>query len=268
MDVEPVAKHPLVGLFVTCPVDLIRPSVGFATVKLLEQAGCRVEVPSQSCCGQVAFNSGMPGKTKTLAWKIVEDFEHFDYVVIPSGSCSGMIKLHYPELFENDPRYQRVKNFCQKVYELTTFLTEVAHYQPTTASCAIEDRTVTYHDSCAGLRELNIKSQPRTLLKEYAGVEVTEMQNTDECCGFGGTFCIKFPEVSNRMVSNKVRNASNASADLLLGGDVSCLLNIAGKIQRQQRENPQQPKIQVRHVAEVLAGDFDTPPIGECGEQK
>jgi len=252
-----------VGLFATCPVDLVRPSVGFATAKLLEQAGCRVSVPPQSCCGQVAFNNGDPDATRKLAWRIVQDFESFDYVVLPSGSCGGMIRLHYPALFRGDPRCERVERFCTKVYELTTFLAEIVDYRPAAPNGNLAQRTVTYHDSCAGLRELNIREQPRRLLKQCTGVEVTEMRDTDTCCGFGGTFCVKFPAVSNRMASDKVNNARDAGADLLLGGDLSCLLNIAGKIQRQQSENPLLPKVQVRHVAEVLAGDLDTPAIGE-----
>ncbi|MGL6161320.1 (Fe-S)-binding protein [Microbulbifer sp.] len=255
-----------VGLFATCPVDLIRPSVGFATAKLLEQAGCRVSVPPQSCCGQVAFNNGDPQATRKLAWRIVEDFEPFDYVVLPSGSCGGMIRLHYPALFRDDSRFDRVERFCAKVYELTTFLAEVIDYQPAAPNCNPAQRNITYHDSCAGLRELNIRNQPRQLLKRCAGVDITEMRDTEACCGFGGTFCVKFPAISNRMVTDKVSNARDAGADLLLGGDLSCLLNIAGKIQRQQSENPQLPKVQVRHVAEVLAGDLDAPAIGEGTE--
>ncbi len=252
-----------IGLFVTCPVDLIRPSVGFATAKLLQQAGCKVGVPAQSCCGQVAYNNGDPESTKKLAWRIVQDFESFDYVVLPSGSCGGMIKLHYPELFRNDERYERVKKFCGKVYELTTFLAEIIQFKPKSLNCNLNRKKITYHDSCAGLRELNIKTQPRELLKRCANVTITEMRDTEVCCGFGGTFCVKFPDLSNKMVSDKVTNARETEAEILLGGDVSCLLNIAGKIHRQQDENPGLKKIQVRHVAEVLAGDLDTPAIGE-----
>ena len=248
-----------VGLFVTCPVDLIRPSIGFSTVKLLEQANCKVGVPVQSCCGQVAYNNGDPEGTIKLAWQIVEDFSPYDYIVIPSGSCGGMIKMHYPELFASDPRLEQVKTFCTKVYELTTFLTEIAGRNLDTLNCDLSDKTITYHDSCAGLRELNIKQQPRQLLKQLANVNVKEMQNTEECCGFGGTFCVKFPEISNRMVSDKIANAHDAQAELLLGGDLSCLLNIAGKAQRQNSSK----KIEVRHVAEVLAGDMHIPAIGE-----
>lgn len=254
-----------VGLFVTCPVDLFRPSIGFATVKLLEQANCRVSVPSQSCCGQVAFNNGDPKSAVKLAWQVIETFDEFDYVVLPSGSCGGTIKTHYPELFSEDPRLERVKAFCSKVHELTMFLADVLNYKPEGFNCDLHDKNITYHDSCAGLRELNIKAQPRQLLSEFSNVNLNEMQDTDECCGFGGTFCIKFPEVSNKMVTNKTSRIREANAELILGGDLSCLMNIAGKLHRQQSENPEQKKIEVRHIAEILAGDLTTPAIGESG---
>ena len=222
-----------------------------------------MNVPPQSCCGQVAYNNGDPESTKKLAWRIVEDFEQFDYVVLPSGSCGGMIKIHYPDLFRNDERQERVKIFCAKVYELTTFLTDVIQFKPKTLNCNLSRKKITYHDSCAGLRELRIKNQPRQLLKHCANVTVNEMRDTEVCCGFGGTFCVKFPDVSNKMVSDKIGNARDVNAELLLGGDLSCLLNIAGKIHRQQSENSNLKKIQVRHIAEVLAGELDTPAIGE-----
>jgi len=255
-----------VGLFITCPVDLIRPSIGFATVKLLEQAGCTVHVPAQSCCGQVAFNNGQPGETRALAWKLVQQFRNFDYVVTPSGSCGGMIKTHYPELFKEDPRHDEVVKFCQKVYELTSFLAEVLDYIPNAVNTDLSRQTLTYHDSCAGLRELGIKQQPRALLKRYANVNLQEMADTEVCCGFGGTFCVKYSDVSNRMVTDKVNNIRQSGAELVLGGDLSCLLNIAGKLQRLDADKPD--RVQVRHIAEVLAGDLDTPAIGEAGEAR
>jgi len=254
------------GLFVTCPVDLLRPSIGFACVKLLEDAGCHVEVPSQSCCGQVAYNNGDPESCKTLAWNIVQQFDEFDYVVIPSGSCGGMIKLHYVELFQRDERLARVKAFCEKVYEITTFLSEILKVSPTASTSPFSDKKITYHDSCAGLREMKIKQQPRELLKKYTDIDLSEMKNTEECCGFGGTFCVKFSDVSNNMVTEKLNNAREVDADLLVGGDLSCLLNIAGKMHRQKSEETQLKPLQVRHVVEVLAGDIHTPAIGESSE--
>ncbi len=262
------SQGPNVGLFITCPVDLIRPSIGFATVKLLEQSGCTVSVPEQSCCGQVAFNNGLPDETRTLAWNIVQSFKDFDYVVTPSGSCGGMIKHHYPELFEGDPRKAEVEAFGQKVYELTTFLTEVLDYRPDNPNIDLSGQTITYHDSCAGLRELGIKQQPRQLLKQCSSADVTEMADTDVCCGFGGTFCVKYSDVSNRMVSDKANNIRQSGASMVLGGDLSCLLNIAGKLQREAGSSPDSPVVQVRHVAEVLAGDLSSPAIGESTEER
>ena len=251
-----------VGLFITCLVDLFRPSVGFASVKLLEQAGCAVRVPVQSCCGQVAFNSGISDGTKELAWQVVQQFSDFDFTVAPSGSCAGMIKLHYPKLFQGDERLPQVEQFCVKVYELSAFLVEVCDFAPSQPNCDLSHKKITLHDSCSGLREVNIKTQPRTLLKYCANVDVMEMRQTEECCGFGGTFSIKFPEVSNRMVSNKVEKAREVQAEMLLGGDLSCLLNIAGKIHRQSDEQEGLTRIEVRHVAEVLAGELEEPPLG------
>lgn len=247
-----------IGLFVTCPVDIYRPSVGFATVTLLEELGYSVEVPPQTCCGQLTYNNGAAAETRKIAWQLVQSFNGFDYVVLPSGSCTAMITKHYPTLFEGDERQSAVTEFCKKVYELTSFLTAMAHEIPSPAKVDLSDKVVTYHDSCSGLRELGIKQQPRDLLKTKANVSVQEMQDTEVCCGFGGTFCVKFPDVSNRMVGDKVKNAAAQHADLLLGGDLSCLLNIAGKAKRDG------VALEVRHIAEVLAGQLDEPGIGDA----
>lgn len=252
-------KH--VGLFATCPVDLFRPVVGHASVRLLEAAGYQVTVPAQSCCGQVAYNNGDPDAARRLAWQLVVAFEQFDYIVLPSGSCAAMVRRHYPALFDGDARQPRVMAFCERVYELTVFLDEVAHFTPAGRIASPLSGTVTYHDSCAGLRELGIRQQPRRLLERCAGIAVTEMPDTDVCCGFGGTFCVKFPDISNRMVSDKLDNARTVSADVLLGGDVSCLLHIAGRAARRG------DTLEVRHVAEVLADELEAPGIG-AGEDK
>lgn len=244
-----------VGLFATCPVDLLRPGVGFAAASLLERAGYTVEVPTQSCCGQVSYNNGLPVETRSVAWTLVQAFEQYDYTVLPSGSCAGMIRDHYPGLFANDDRLPRVQAFCQRVYELTTFLVEIANFRGVADISG--NNSFTYHDSCAGLRELGIKHQPRELLQRCADVTVQEMQDTDVCCGFGGTFCVKFDEVSAHMADTKLDNALASGADTLLGGDVSCLLHLAGRARR--RGLP----LAVRHVAEVLAGQLDEPAIGE-----
>lgn len=250
----PVA--PRVGLFVTCLVDLMRPSVGFAAVKLIEASGCSVEVPTgQTCCGQPAFNSGDRRTTREIAMQTIEAFEGYDYIVAPSGSCGGMLKTHYPELFAGDAAWEpRAKAFAEKVYELMSFLVDVRKMSAVDA--AFEGRA-TYHDSCSGLRELGVREQPRTLLKSVKGLQLVELTDADVCCGFGGTFSVKYPDISNAIVSKKSDQVSAAGADLLLAGDLGCLMNIAGKLRREGRST------KVRHVAEVLAGEMSDPAIGE-----
>jgi L-lactate dehydrogenase complex protein LldE len=174
-----------------------------------------------------------------------------------------MIKFHYPELFGNDDRLPQVQAFCDKVFELTIFLKDVMQFMPRQPNCDLSDKTITYHDSCAGLREFGIKTQPRELLRACTKNSVTEMADTEVCCGFGGTFCVKFPAIANRMVENKAGNARATKAEILAGGDLSCLLHIAGKMRRQD-DDEQTGNPELRHVAELLAGDLDTPPIGEA----
>lgn len=253
---SPRIPKPRVGLFVTCLVDLFRPTVGFAAVKLLEDAGCGVEVPAaQTCCGQPAYNAGDRANARALAQQVIAIFEEFDYVVAPSGSCGGMIKHHYPHLFDDDPGWQsRAERLSAKTFELVSFLTDVLGVERVNARHA---GTVTYHDSCSGLRELKIKQQPRQLLATVEGLEWREMAESEVCCGFGGTFCVKYPELSNRMVGDKVAHILASGADTLLAGDLGCLLNMAGKLHREGAT------VKVRHVAEVLAGLTDPPAIGE-----
>ena len=245
-----------VGLFVTCLVDLFRPSVGFAAVKLLEDAGCDVHVPlTQTCCGQPAYNSGDRADTADIARQVIEAFEGFDYVVAPSGSCAGMLKKHYPDLLADDPAWSdRAKAFSSKVHELVSFLAD------TLGVDAVSSRwkgVATYHDSCSGLRELKVKDQPRKLLASVDGLTVNEMKDSEVCCGFGGTFSIKYSDVSDAIVTEKAGNVSEAKPELLLAGDLGCLMNMAGKLKRQGST------IQVRHIAEVLAGMDETPAIGQ-----
>jgi L-lactate dehydrogenase complex protein LldE len=243
-----------VGLFVTCLVDLIRPSVGFAAVKLLEDAGCSVEVPPQSCCGQPAFNSGDRATTRDIAEQVIEAFAPVDFVVAPSGSCAGMLKLHYPELFRGDPNWgPRADAFAAKTHELVSFLVNVRGVFRVAARLAV---TATYHDSCSGLRELGVRDEPRRLLATVAGLSLKELRDANVCCGFGGTFCVKYPEISTAIVAKKAANVAATGAALLLAGDLGCLMNIAGKMQRNGAA------IEVRHVAEVLAGMTDEPGIG------
>jgi L-lactate dehydrogenase complex protein LldE len=250
---EPGSKR--VGLFVTCLVDVIRPSIGFAAVKLLEDAGCTVEVPRQACCGQPAFNSGDRATARAIAEQVIAAFEPYDYVVVPSGSCGGQMRVHYPELFHGDPNLEpRAQAFAAKTYELTSFLTDVLGVTTVAARYA---GTATYHDSCSGLRELGIRAQPRKLLASVAGLSLAELSDADVCCGFGGTFCVKYPDISNVIVAKKADAVAATGADTLLAGDLGCLMNMAGKLKRAGS------RIAVRHVAEVLAGMADGPAIGD-----
>jgi L-lactate dehydrogenase complex protein LldE len=244
---------PRVGLFVTCLVDLIRPSVGFAAVKLLEDAGCRVEVPVQTCCGQPAFNSGDRGTARDLAERTIAAFRGCDYVVAPSGSCAGMIR-HFPELFADDPNWlPRANEIAGRTFELTSFLVDVLGVTGVDAKFS---GTVTYHDSCSGLRELGVRRQPRQLLASVEGLELVELRDSDVCCGFGGTFAVKYGDISGAIVAEKAGNILASGAPTVLAGDLGCLMNMAGKLSRDGEP------IAVRHVAEVLAGMTDDPPIG------
>jgi L-lactate dehydrogenase complex protein LldE len=250
--------QPRVALFVTCLVDLFRPSVGFAAVRLLERAGCRVEVPArQTCCGQPAYNSGDRATTEALARGLIEAFEGYDHVVAPSGSCAGMLRVHLPELFDAEPEWRRrAEELAGRCHELVSFLVDVMGVREVPG--AKLEAKATYHDSCSGLRELKVKRQPRQLLAGVEGLELVEMRESETCCGFGGTFCVKYPEVSARMVSDKVADADATGADLLLAGDLGCLMNIAGRLKRVGS------RVQARHIAEVLAGDTAAAPaIGE-----
>ena len=249
-------SSPRVGLFVTCLVDLYRPSIGFATVKLLEGAGCQVEVPqAQTCCGQPAYNSGDDDTARRIALQVLEAFEGFDYVVGPSGSCLATIRCHYPEMFADDaglnPRFEAL---AAKSYELISFLVDVLGVESVAARY---DGHATYHDSCSGLRELGIKAQPRQLLSSVEGLALTDLENCEVCCGFGGTFCVKYPEISGRMAADKVAAIDATGADTLLAGDLGCLLNLAGKLRREGSN------ARVYHVAEVLANMADIESIGE-----
>ncbi len=242
-----MVRRPRVGMFVTCLVDFFRPSVGFAAIKLMEEAGCEVEVPaSQTCCGQPAWNSGNRASAKAVARTLLDIFEDYDYVVAPSGSCAGMIRFQFPELFGDEGEAAtRARALAEKTHELVSFLVDVLEVKTVTASFP---RTITYHDSCSGLRELGIKNQPRTLLNTVEGLSFEEMADSESCCGFGGTFCVKYPELSDRMVGDRVKEIEKSGAEVLLGGDMGCLLNMAGKLRRLGSN------IEVRHVAEVLAG--------------
>lgn len=245
-----------VALLVTCLVDSWRPSVGFAAVALLEDAGCRVTVPeTQTCCGQPAYNSGDRADARAIARQVIEAFEGFDYVVVPSGSCAGMVRHHYPALFRDDPALAaRARRLADRTWELVSFLVEVCGRE---AAPGEFSGSVTYHDSCAGLRELGIKQQPRRLLGSMEGVTLAEHDEAEVCCGFGGAFCVKFPDISTAMADAKIDSIEKSGAGLVLGGDLGCLLHMAGRLSRRGST------IAARHVAEVLAGMVDGPPIGK-----
>jgi L-lactate dehydrogenase complex protein LldE len=238
-----------VGLFVTCLVDLMRPSIGLAAVKLLEAAGCEVLVPrTQTCCGQPGYNSGDRRSARALAAKVLGEFEGCDYVVVPSGSCGGMIKTHYPDLFEGEAvMLDRIRRLGSRTYELTDFLVNVAKLDRVPGRFA---GTVTYHDSCSGLRELGVKGQPRALLAGVAGLRLKEMDECEQCCGFGGTFAVKFGEVSAAIADRKCAQIRASGADAVVAGDLGCLLNIEGRLRRLG-----DGETKVLHVAEVLAGE-------------
>jgi L-lactate dehydrogenase complex protein LldE len=237
-----------VGLFVTCLVDLMRPRIGFAALRLLEAAGCEVVVPrTQTCCGQPGYNSGDRAGARRLAQKLIAEFEDCEYVVAPSGSCAGMVRAHYPELFSDLPEWgQRVQALAARTYELTDFLVRVAKLERPPGRW---QGSVTYHDSCSGLRELGIKAQPRTLLAKIPGLQLLEMEEAEACCGFGGTFAVKFGAVSTRIVDVKCDRVAAAKADAVVLGDLGCMLNIEGRLRRRGDTT------RVLHVAEVLAGE-------------
>lgn len=238
-----------VGLFVTCLVDLMRPSIGFAALRLLKEAGCEVVVPpAQTCCGQPGYNSGDQKAAKALALKVLQEFDGCDYVVVPSGSCAGMIRVHYPALFKDDPAViESVDRLSARTYELADFLVNVVKLEniPGTYS-----GTLTYHDSCSGLRELGVQAQPRALLAKIPGVKIFEMRESTTCCGFGGTFSVKFGDISSRMADNKCEHIAQTGASAIVAGDLGCLLNIEGRLRRRG-----DLQTRVLHFAEVLAGE-------------
>jgi L-lactate dehydrogenase complex protein LldE len=236
-----------VGLFVTCLVDLMRPNIGFAALRLLESAGCEVVVPAtQTCCGQPAYNSGDRPSAQSLAKKVLEEFSACQYVVVPSGSCGGMIRSHYAELLSEFPELKKkVDGLAARTFELTDFLVNIVHIAKVPGQVK---GTVTYHDSCSGLREMGVKSQPRELLAKIPGLELKEMTTPEQCCGFGGSFALKFGEISSRIADQKCDDVVASGCDALVLGDLGCILNIEGRLRRRGDKRP------VLHVAEVLAG--------------
>ncbi len=247
---------PRVGLFVTCLVDLVRPKIGFAAAKLIADAGCDVFVPVQTCCGQPAWNAGADGHAADIAKQMIAAFEAFDYVVVPSGSCAGMIKVHYPEVFANDAEWRtRARALAAKTHELVSFLVRVRGVKTITQAFAAQ---ACYHDSCSSLREMGTKREPRALLAGVDGLVLNELAAPQVCCGFGGLFSVKYPEISERMADDKLADAEATGADTILSADLGCLLHLSGRAARCGKA------LRARHVAEVLAGMTDDAPMGSA----
>lgn len=245
-------SKPQVALFVTCLVDLFRPETGFAAIRLLRAAGCEVVVPeNQTCCGQVAINAGNRTGAAAIAKQVISMLEDYPAVVLPSGSCAGMLVQHYPELLASEPAWHaRATDLSKRCFELTSWLGEIGFEASAQQMDSTDSETLTYHDSCSGLRELKIHTQPRALLRSL-GMHISEMQETETCCGFGGTFCTKYPAISARLADDKLKSALDTGAGALVGGDLGCLLHLQGRADRQGID------IRCRHVAEVLAEQLD-----------
>ncbi len=245
-----------VGLFITCLVDIMRPQAGFSSVKLLKKANCTVIIPpKQTCCGQPAYNCGAKKIAQKLARQVIRQFESFDYIVVPSGSCAGMLHKHYPKLLKDDKKFaEKAQQLAARTYELIRFLNDICHLKIS----AQLNRKVTYHSSCSSLRESGLTDQSQNLLNQVKGLETIPLEDADTCCGFGGAFCIKFPQISNKMTNDKVRNIVNTGAEILTSADLGCLMNIIGKLQKQHGN-----RVKALHIAEILAGYGEQPGIGE-----
>lgn len=236
-----------VTLFIQCLVDGIYPQVGEAVVGIFRKLGVNLTCPTrQTCCGQPAFNSGYQGEARVAAKRFIEIFESAEAIVCPSGSCVAMVRHHYPQLFADDAAWlQRAQEVAAKTFELTEYLVDIlgvvddlgAHYTG----------VITYHDSCHLLRNLRIKEQPRSLLRKISGAEFVEMNDSDRCCGFGGSFSFKYADISAAMAEDKVHNIIASGADTVVGCDMGCLMNIQGMLSRQESS------IRVMHIAELLA---------------
>ncbi|UOQ92909.1 (Fe-S)-binding protein [Halobacillus shinanisalinarum] len=233
-----------VSLFITCLGDLFYVNAGKASVELLERLGCEVDFPeTQTCCGQPAYNSGYHGNTKAAAKNMIKTFAHSDYVVSPSGSCAYMFH-EYEELFEGEPEWrEKAKSLKKKTFELTQFLTEVLQVEDVGAEF---NGKATYHTSCHMTRLLGVKEAPLKLLSRVKGLELEELPNRQDCCGFGGTFSVKMAAISEQMVDEKINHIEETDADLLIGADGGCLMQIDGRLKRKNKP------VKVMHIAEIL----------------
>ncbi len=235
-----------VDIFIPCFIDQLYPETGESFVKILELTGCEVNYnPEQTCCGQPSFNSGYWKETRTLAIKFLDDFKSADIIVSPSASCTGFIKNYYKKLFEEDKdQLEKVNKITPRIFEFSDFL---VNQIKKTEFGSVFSHKVTFHDSCAGLREYGIKTEPRKLLENVKGLELVEMQDTTTCCGFGGTFAAKFHNISTAMTEQKVENALKTGAEYIVSTEASCLLNIQAYIKKQKLP------IKTIHLADVLS---------------
>jgi L-lactate dehydrogenase complex protein LldE len=237
-----------VQLFIPCFIDQLYPQVAFNTVKILEKAGCTVAYNTQqTCCGQPAFNAGFWGESKDVCTKFVQDFDGADYIVSPSASCAGFIRNNYGKLFENNAFQSPAKKVSSQIFELSEFLVKILGMTELGASF---NGKATFHDSCAGLRECNIKAEPRALLSQVNGLELVEMNDTETCCGFGGSFAVKYDTISVAMADQKIDHAIATEAEYIISTDMSCLMHLDGRI----NFNGQQ--IKVIHLADVLSSGY------------
>lgn len=237
-----------VQIFIPCFVDQLYPDTAFNMVKVLEKAGCTVSYnPSQTCCGQPAFNAGFWDESKSVCSKFLKDFSGSDYIVAPSASCVGFVRNYYSKLFGNSSLHHEVTDIGKRIFELSEFLINVLKVEKFGASLPGK---ATYHDSCAGLRECRIKAEPRTLLSHVSGLQITEMNDVETCCGFGGTFAVKFEAISIGMGEQKVENALATGAQYLISTDLSCLMHLQGYI------NKKGYSLKTMHLADVLASGW------------
>lgn len=237
-----------VHVFIPCFIDQLYPDAGFNTIKVLEKVGCTVHYnPKQTCCGQPAFNAGYWGEAKEVCNKFIDDFHDAETIVIPSASCAGFVKNYYSKIYDNAPNQKDIKQFQGKVFELSDFLVNQLKIDDVGA---IFNGKVAYHDSCAALRECNLRTEPKLLLSKVKGLQLLEIKDHETCCGFGGTFSVKFEGISTAMGEQKVKNIVDTNADYLVSTDLSCLMHLNGIIQKKGCS------IKSMHLADILASGY------------